>query len=495
VPKDITELKVFIASPSDLSEERERARQILQFTSETYGDERGIHLKAVGWEDVPPGLGDPQSLINHFSEGADLVVVIFARRFGTPTSNFASGTLEEFTRAQERWKHQGTPSLMLFFKELDRASIDDAGPQLLQVLRFREAFENDRTGLFNTFLDVNDFAVKFQKHLLRWLGQMNHSLPIKTLHPYFGWIPDLIAKPNTGAENSADFSFSLVERMEHVRRAAHNVFTPSSPVLNSRFLFGREKYRKWIAQARMTPGKSIVLYGPPASGKTSLLKVLQERENAFYCSAGRGHTWALIIRSILAKLNVSRLAEEAEGELEPRQAPGNPFQRVTPDEAAERLSHLGDLVIVDAFEKVRRIERVYFTELIKKLSDWQPSGQQSHLTLLLAGEVKKGEKIESLVPNYQDVRRQVTPIEITPPTPSDLENIIDQGFQSLKVAIEADAKLYILNGSLGSAHMIHQYCLDCVYALEERIRNREKQDISIGMAECELAEAVRPTVG
>jgi hypothetical protein len=497
VPKVITELKIFIASPGDVGEERSRARQILQFMSETYGDARGIHLKVVSWEDVPPSLGDPQTLINRFSEGADLVVVIFARRFGTPTSTFASGTLEEFTRAKERWQQRGTPHLMLFFKDLDRSFVDDPGPQLEQVLRFRRTFENDRTGLFNTYLDVEDFAAKFQRHLLRWLEQVHQPPPKETFRPYLEGFA--VVEPDAGMATSPKSpldEFDHIEsRIEYARQAAHGIFTPSSPVLESRLLFGRERYLKWIAQARMTHGKSIVLYGPPASGKTSLLKILQKREHAFYCSASPGHTWALIVRSILEKLKVPTMPEEVQEGVESKRTPGNPFQRVTPDEAAERLSPLGSLVIVDAFDKVRRAERMHFTELIKKLSDRQFSDQQSHLTLLLAGEVKEGEKIESLIPNYRDVKRQVTAIEITPPASSDLERIIDQGFRSLGIRIEADAKLYIIAGSLGFAHLVHQYCLDCVYALEERIRNREKQDLSIGMAECELAETARPTVG
>jgi hypothetical protein len=478
LPKAITELKVFLASPSDVSEERARARNVLQLTSDALGETRGIHLKVVGWEDVPPDLGDPQALINRYSEGADLVVVLFARRFGTPTPNFASGTLEEFTRAKDKWQRRGTPRVMLFFKDLDRAAIDDPGPQLKQVLRFRKAFEDDRTGLFNTFSSVEDFAAKFQKHLLSWIDQISLR---STSFPEIATLASAEEKGAWEGEAATELD-SLARRIEYALHSAHSVFTPSSPVLDPRFLFGRERYLESIVRERRTRGKCIVLYGPSASGKTSLLKILEKREQAFYRSAVRGYTWTYVVRAILEELG------PAEGGF--GQPAIDPFQRITTDDAAVRLSSLGKLVIIDAFENVRRAERVHFTELIKKLSD-----RQAHLTLLLAGEVKKDQTVENLVPNYQEVRRHVTAIAIPSPSADDLERIIDEGLRSLGIDIETDAKKYILASSLGFAHLVHQYCLDCVYALEERIRNGEKQDLCIGMAECEMAESARPTVG
>jgi hypothetical protein len=467
VPKTITELKVFLASPSDVGEERVRARRILQQVSEAVGEARGFHLKAFGWEDVPPDLGDPQNLINSFSEEADLVVVVFARRFGTPTTQSPSGTFEEFTRARQQWLRRGTPRVMLFFRTLDPESLSDPGPQLGQVLRFRRAFEADRAGLFETFGYADDFEAKFQRHLLRWLEEV---------HPR-GPQPGAGGAAGSPATHPAGPPATLAERIERARQAAHEVFTPSSPVLDGRLLEERKTYLGEVAKARRTRGKTVVLFGPPASGKTSLLKILEAQEDGVvYRAVDRGHAWTLIMGIIL-----DRLAAQAPKHF------ANPVRRITPDEAAERLAEVPRLVIVDDFENVKPADRILFTELVKKLSN-----RRAQVTLLLAG---RASALDLLMPDVQQVLQHLSVIEIPAFTAADLARIVDHGFASLGIRVEPAAKDYILAHSDGLAHRVHQYCLDCVYALDERmhIRDEEPRDLVIGLKECELAE--RPTVG
>lgn len=180
MPQLVTALSIFLASPSDVSEERKLAREAIASLDEAIGETRKLCLRAMGWEKMSSDLGDPQNLINKYSERADLVVVIFHRKFGSPTANFASGTLEEFTLAMERWEKKGTPRVKIFFREVDEQTIKDAGPELSKVLEFKGRFWKQRLGLYRDYKDPKDFQEKFQKELLSWVDSVTLQTPTPT---------------------------------------------------------------------------------------------------------------------------------------------------------------------------------------------------------------------------------------------------------------------------------------------------------------------------
>lgn len=65
-----------------------------------------------------PGFGsEPQDVINRQIESDyDVFVGIFWLRAGTPTKNSASGSIEEFQKALERYRRDGSPEIMVYFK-------------------------------------------------------------------------------------------------------------------------------------------------------------------------------------------------------------------------------------------------------------------------------------------------------------------------------------------------------------------------------------------
>jgi uncharacterized protein DUF4062 len=84
-------LTVFIASPSDLTAEREVAFRIVEELNQTLKIvDWSIDL--LGWEDTRPGFGRPQALINRDVERCDLFIGMLWRRWGTPPSSGATFT-------------------------------------------------------------------------------------------------------------------------------------------------------------------------------------------------------------------------------------------------------------------------------------------------------------------------------------------------------------------------------------------------------------------
>ena len=90
--------RVFLACPGDLTAERSRLPRLLETVNNLRAHSLGFHLQPVGWERVIPSFGRPQTLINLELYAADLVVVMFWNRIGSPSSpdSTRSGTIEEF---------------------------------------------------------------------------------------------------------------------------------------------------------------------------------------------------------------------------------------------------------------------------------------------------------------------------------------------------------------------------------------------------------------
>ncbi|MDE3088338.1 MAG: TIR domain-containing protein [Chloroflexota bacterium] len=166
-------LRVFIASPSDLNEERASFRAIIDEVNRIKAHSMGVHLEPIGWEDTLPGKGRPQHLINQDVEQCDLFVLLLWKRWGTPSGNFSSGTEEEFELAKglnERFEDK--PYILLYFKSVPNDMLADPGGQLKQVIAFRTKIERDRSFFYSQFDSTEEWTQKFREHLSRWLDDL-----------------------------------------------------------------------------------------------------------------------------------------------------------------------------------------------------------------------------------------------------------------------------------------------------------------------------------
>src|SRR5258706_13391341 len=86
-------LRLFVASPRDVQEERSRMPKVVESLNRTLGKLLNVVIELWRWAaDAPPGVGEPQALIDPELDDADVVLVIFWNRFGTPASNGVTGT-------------------------------------------------------------------------------------------------------------------------------------------------------------------------------------------------------------------------------------------------------------------------------------------------------------------------------------------------------------------------------------------------------------------
>lgn len=169
----LTNYRVFIASPGGLESERKIFRDILTSHNDSDAIERGCHFQSIGWEITLGGMGRPQAKINEDLKTCDLFVLVLWDRWGSPTGSdkgYTSGTHEEYMVALECLKDSTLPmrDMVVFFKAVDSRRMSDPGPQLSDVLDFKKSLEKERNLLFETFDTSEAFGEKLRRHVAKW---------------------------------------------------------------------------------------------------------------------------------------------------------------------------------------------------------------------------------------------------------------------------------------------------------------------------------------
>ena len=165
-------VKVMIASPGDVQDERQAVRDIVHQWNSSHSEDTGLMLRDVGWDtDSVPEMGDrPQEFINkHLLAGCDLLVGMFWTRIGSPTGIAASGTVEEI----QQHVAAGKPTMLYFSSApVSMDSIDLM--QYAALKQFRD--ECRKCGLVESYRTVHEFREKLSVQLARKLNQLYYHI-------------------------------------------------------------------------------------------------------------------------------------------------------------------------------------------------------------------------------------------------------------------------------------------------------------------------------
>lgn len=158
---DAKVLEVMIASPGDVTSERQVVREILNGWNVMHARTRQAVIMPVGWEthSAPELAGRPQQMINdRLLAHCDLLVGIFWTRLGSPTGISASGTVEEI----EEHIGAGKPAMLYF-------SSAPVVPQSLDADQFAKLQEFKSwamtKGLIAEFDSIDDFREQLRRDL------------------------------------------------------------------------------------------------------------------------------------------------------------------------------------------------------------------------------------------------------------------------------------------------------------------------------------------
>lgn len=192
----LTVLRVFLASPSDVTEERRRLQTVLNELNSHGGlaEQQGLILRLLAWETAYSGMGRPEDVILDQMpiEQWDIFVGLLWTRFGLPSGGrdsdtglpYDSGTEEEFRLAYRAWKETGRPHILFYRRNSLPREADAIDPvQLGRVQAFFREFGPDgkNPGLFTSYMSPSAFERRVRQDLTSLLPKIVESrrIPVK----------------------------------------------------------------------------------------------------------------------------------------------------------------------------------------------------------------------------------------------------------------------------------------------------------------------------
>lgn len=180
----VKHFRAFVASPGDVTEERECLKSVIQELNNSWSEELGIHLDLIGWEThAYPGIStDPQAVINkQIDDDYDIFIGIMWKRFGTPTERGESGTEEEFDRAYKRYvDNPDSIRILFYFNVAPPDDICEIDPdQLKLVNNFKTKLEKIGT-YYWPYRGPKEFEQFIRRHLTLQLQELKQNRSDKT---------------------------------------------------------------------------------------------------------------------------------------------------------------------------------------------------------------------------------------------------------------------------------------------------------------------------
>src|SRR5512143_2842461 len=203
-------LRVFLASPGDVADERALALQVLEQLQYDPLLRGQITIEAVAWD--KPGAGTPMRATMTPQEAikqglptpaqCDIVIVIFWSRMGTPLpadwkkpdgSGYLSGTEWEYLNALEAAERQGKPAVLVN-RRTEKQTLDQEDPQFDEkrkqwrlVQQFFESFENLDGSLqrgYNPYPVPEAFRAQLNLHLRALMRELlEREAPVSAVQP------------------------------------------------------------------------------------------------------------------------------------------------------------------------------------------------------------------------------------------------------------------------------------------------------------------------
>lgn len=200
-------IKVFLASPGDLKAERQAAHRVVGEMNRMSADFWNAQVELVGWEDTVSRFGRAQELINQELDQCELFVGIMWQKWGSAPGGeghpYTSGFEEEYHRSLQRREETGSPEMSLLFKAPEEGRMEDPGPEITKVLKFRRDVIDGKKILFQDFSELQEFEARLRSLLTDYIQRMLIKERASEARIESGTKSSLADKESTVAEASA----------------------------------------------------------------------------------------------------------------------------------------------------------------------------------------------------------------------------------------------------------------------------------------------------
>ncbi|BDU25283.1 DUF4062 domain-containing protein [Flavobacterium sp. GSB-24] len=175
--KQITKYSIFLASPSDLEEERFAVEEVVSELNLTYSPANNIVIELLKWEThSAPGISNfhPQKIITEdIGNDYDLFLGMIWKKFGTRTDESGSGTQEEFNNAIKKYNtDNNSVQILFYFKNAVPKTINEIDPEeLIKIREFKKSLQEQKL-LYSEFNSVDDFKNYLRIHIPKRLNSI-----------------------------------------------------------------------------------------------------------------------------------------------------------------------------------------------------------------------------------------------------------------------------------------------------------------------------------
>jgi len=176
MPQQIIKYRIFIASPSDLTEERDSIDNVVKELNQTFGNHNNSVIEIVKWEThSAPAITSSyiQEIINNDIGEYDLFIGLIWKKFGTPTEKYSSGTEEEFMIAYDRFISNPNSSQILFYFKKGLVSLDDIDPEQIKKIKDFKLKLAEKNVLYWEFETKNELESFLRLHIPKRLENLN----------------------------------------------------------------------------------------------------------------------------------------------------------------------------------------------------------------------------------------------------------------------------------------------------------------------------------
>lgn len=197
--KNYTKIRLFIASPGDMTEERNRLVAVVHELNRTGSpiEALGLVVEALDWRThVAPQMERPEGVILDQLpvETWDIFVGLMWLRFGSPTGgsdpqtglSFDSGTYEEFSLAYDAWQQRRQPQILFYRCTRSPENVFDIDTdQLKRVNDFFKQFAPDgnHPGFYKEFKTAEEFERSVRQDLMKILQKLHSDKTGNSVSP------------------------------------------------------------------------------------------------------------------------------------------------------------------------------------------------------------------------------------------------------------------------------------------------------------------------